>query len=416
MKKSYFLKLALSEFHVHKKRFNLTVLAISWGVCSILVLLAFGQGMKDRLTSTIKNVGDNIIMIRGRKTMLPFAGLPTGRRINFSAGDAAFLKNSIQEIKYAGGTYNRWESNVAAGKKEADFIEITGVEDGYGKARFLLAEQGGRFINPKDISEKRKVIFMGRKVAKQFFDLNNAVGKTLMINNIPFTVIGLLKKKDISASFGSDEDYRSYIPASTFAALYGNRYYDRIIISISGGSDSEAVVKKIRKVLAAKYRFDPKDLEAIRVRDSVFMLKKLGAVMLGFQVLLGFIGGITLMIAGVGLANIMYASIKRRTREIGVKIAIGARPAEIMKQIIAESFLFSAAGGAIGGVMAFFMLFIFSKIPIKNEALKFFMNARLSINVWISTAIVLMIVTFFAGFFPARSASKQNPIDSLRYE
>jgi len=347
MKKSYFLKLAVSEFHVHKKRFNLTVIAISWGVCSILVLLAFGQGMKDRLASTLKGIGDNIIMIRTRRTTLPFAGLPTGRRIHLNKEDTELLKKSIPEIKYAGGAYGRWESNVIAGRKEAEYIELTGVDAGYGKVRHLKSESGGRFLNSKDIAEKRKVIFMGRKVAEKLFDLNDAITKTLTINNVPFTLIGLLEKKEMSANFGSDEDSRSYIPISTFKALYGNRHYNRIVISIKNADDSEYVTKKIRKVLAAKYRFDPKDNEVVRVRDSIFMIKKLGAVMLGFQVLLGFVGGITLMISGVGLANIMYASIKRRTREIGVKIAIGARPNQIMKQIIVESFIFSVSGGLL---------------------------------------------------------------------
>jgi len=416
MKKSYFLKLAVSEFHVHKKRFNLTVMAISWGVCSILVLLAFGQGMKDRLASTLKGIGDNIIMIRTRRTTLPFAGLPTGRRIHLNKEDTELLKKSIPEIKYAGGTYGRWESNVIAGRKEAEYIELTGVDAGYGKVRYLKSESGGRFLSSKDIAEKRKVIFMGRKVAEKLFDLNNAIGKTLTINNVPFTLIGLLEKKEMSASFGSDEDSRSYIPISTFKALYGNRHYNRIVISIKNADDSEYVTKKIRKVLAAKYRFDPKDEDVVRVRDSIFMIKKLSAVMLGFQVLLGFVGGITLMISGVGLANIMYASIKRRTREIGVKIAIGARPNQIMKQIIVESFIFSVSGGLLGGALAYTIIYFFSKIPIENPALQFVMNARLSFNVWITTAIVLSIITFLAGYFPAKSASKQNPIESLRYE
>jgi len=146
------------------------------------------------------------------------------------------------------------------------------------------------------------------------------------------------------------------------------------------------------------------------------MTKRLGAVMLGFQILLGFIGGITLMISGVGLANIMYASIKRRTREIGVKIAIGAQPSQIRKQIIVESFLFSIAGGCLGGLMAFTIITLFSKFPVENKALQFFMNARMSFGVWIATSIVLIIITFFAGYFPARAASRQNPINSLRYE
>jgi len=154
----------------------------------------------------------------------------------------------------------------------------------------------------------------------------------------------------------------------------------------------------------------------MRFRNTMEMTKRLGAVMLGFQILLGFVGGITLMISGVGLANIMYASIKRRTREIGVKIAIGAQPAQIRKQIIVESFFFSIAGGCFGGLMAFTIITLFSKFPVENRALQFFMNARMSFNVWIATTIVLVIITFLAGYFPARAASRQNPINSLRYE
>ena len=414
-KHSYYFKLAFSEFPVHKKRFNLTALAIAWGTCSILVLLAFGQGMKDRLGDTIERIGDNIIMIRGRRTSIPYRGLSGRRRVVFDQDDVDLLKASIPDLKYVGGVYNSWGKNAIAGKKEAD-IEVTGVDAGYGLSRYLMPKTNGRFINPRDISEKRRVIFMGCDAAEKFYDLNEAVGKTLLIQDVPFTIIGLLEKKELSASFGSDENTRSYIPSSTFAALYGNIYYSRLIISIKNADDAEYVQKRIRSILGSKHRFNPDDEAAIRFRNTMEMTKRLGAVMLGFQILLGFIGGITLLISGVGLANIMYASIKRRTREIGVKIAIGAQPAQIRKQIIVESFFFSIAGGCFGGIMAFTIITLFSKFPVENKALQFFMNARMSFNVWIATTIVLMIVTFFAGYFPARAASRQNPINSLRYE
>jgi len=238
MKKNYYFKLAFSEFHVHKKRFNLTALAIAWGTCSILVLLAFGQGMKDRLGDTIERIGDNIIMIRGRRTSIPYRGLSGRRRIVFDQDDVDLLKASIPDLKYAGGVYNSWGKNAIAGKKEAG-IEITGVDSGYGLSRYLMPKTNGRFINPRDISEKRRVIFMGCDAAEKFYDLNEAVGKTLLIESVPFTIIGLLEKKELSASFGSDENMRSYIPSSTFAALYGNIYYSRLIVSIKNADDAE---------------------------------------------------------------------------------------------------------------------------------------------------------------------------------
>ncbi len=415
MKKSYYFTLAFSEFHVHKKRFNLTAIAIAWGTCSILVLLAFGQGMKDRLGDTIEKVGDNMIMIRGGRTTIPYRGLPGRRRITFDQEDVDLLKVSLPELKYVGGVYKSWGKKAIVGKKEAD-LDVSGVNAGFGKTKYLLPIGQGRFINSRDVLEKRRVVFMGCDVAEKFYNLNEAVGKTILIEDIPFIIIGLLKKKELSANFGSNEDLRSYIPSSTFAALYGNIYFSRLIVSVKNAEEAKDVQKKISTVLGSKHRFNPDDEAALRFRNSIEMTNKLGAVMLGFQILLGFIGGISLLISGVGLANIMYASIKRRTREIGVKIAIGAEPAQIRKQIIVESFFFSVAGGCFGGIMAFTIIFLFSKFPVENKALQFFMNARISFNVWIATSIVLIIITFIAGYFPARAASKQNPINSLRYE
>ena len=415
MKKNYYFTLAFSEFHVHKKRFNLTALAIAWGTCSILVLLAFGQGMKDRLGETIEKIGDNIMIIRSGRTTIPYRGLPGKRRISFDKDDVNLLKTSIPELKYVGGVYSSWEKKAIAGKSEAN-IQVDGVDGSYGTTRYLQPTKGGRFINSRDILEKRRVIFMGADAAEKFYDLDDAIGKTLLIEDIPFTIIGLLKKKKLSANFGSNEDTRTYIPASTFAALYGKIYYNFIIISLKNAGDAEDIQKKIRSILGSKHRFNPDDEAALRFRNTIEMTKRLGAVMLGFQILLGFIGGITLLISGVGLANIMYASIKRRTREIGVKIAIGAEPAQIRKQIIVESFFFSIAGGCFGGIMAFTIITLFSTFPVENKALQFFMNARMSFNVWMATSIVLIIITFFAGYFPARAASRQNPINSLRYE
>ena len=415
MKNSYFLTLAFSEFHVHKKRFNLTALAIAWGTCSILVLLAFGQGMKDRLGDTIERIGDNIIMVRGGRTTIPYRGLPGRRRIAFDQDEVDLLNVSVPELKYVGGVYRSWGKKAIAGKKEAD-IEVVGVDGAYGKTRYLSPKTNGRFINSRDILEKRRVVFMGCDAAEKFYNLNKAVGKTILIESIPFTIIGLQEKKELSANFGSDENTRSYIPSSTFAALYGNIYYNHLIVSVKNAKEAEDVQKKIRSVLGSKHRFNPDDEAALRFRNTMEMTKRLGAVMFGFQILLGFIGGITLLISGVGLANIMYASIKRRTREIGVKIAIGAEPAQIRKQIIVESFFFSVAGGCFGGIMAFTIIFLLSKFPVENKALQFFMNARMSFNVWIATSIVLIIITFLAGYFPARAASRQNPINSLRYE
>lgn len=412
---SYYLYLALSEFHVHRKRFNLTALSIAWGTCSILVLLAFGQGMRDNLDNTIKRLGDNVIFVLGRRTSIPFKGMRTRRRIEFDESDVSLLRTAIPTLKYVGGTYNSWGMKAIAGKTEAD-IEVTGVDPGYCKSRFLEPEEGSRFISPRDMIEKRRVIFVGKKAVEKFYDPRNAVGETVLINDIPFVIIGVMKEKELSLGFGSDANERTYIPATTYKTLFGNVYYSRIIVSLPDKVDAEEYKTKIREVLGIKHSFHPDDKSAVRMWDTMRMMNRLSTVMRGFQILLGCVGAITLMISGVGLANIMYASIKRRTREIGIKIAIGAQPSQIQKQILVETFLFGIAGGIAGGIMAFVIIEVFSSFTVDNHMLKFFMNARLSTDVWIASAIVLLCITFIAGYFPARAASRQNPITSLRYE
>ena len=150
--------------------------------------------------------------------------------------------------------------------------------------------------------------------------------------------------------------------------------------------------------------------------DTIEMIKKMTDVLISFKNLLLIIGLLTLLISGIGLANIMYASIKRRTQEIGIKIAIGARPSQILKQIIAESFFFSIVGGCLGGLAAIVIAELIKKVKITNEGLKVFANPHLSVKIAIITAVILIIITFLAGYFPARKAAKQNPVDSLRYE
>jgi len=415
MKKFYFLTLAVLEFNVHKRRFLLTSFAIAWGTCAILLMLAFGEGIKQDLSNTIEGIGDNMLVLFGRATTIPYQGLPANRRILFTKEDVEFLRASVPQLKSAGGLYERWEAAASAGKITGT-IRLYGVDETFGKCRYQTPEMGGRFLTADDVKEKRRVIFLGSKIAKTFFKTTKVVGKIILVDKVPFTVIGVLQDKKVSADFGFEDESKAYIPNSVFAALYGEIYYYCINLSLKNPKQAEAIKTRIYKILGSKHKFNPEDKMAIGFWDTIDMIKKMSNVLLSFKTLLLIIGGLTMLISGVGLANIMYASIKRRTQEIGIKLAIGSRPNQILKQIIAESFFFSIVGGCFGGIAAIVIAELIKKVKITNEGLKVFANPHLSIKIAIITAVVLTLITFLAGYFPARKASKQNPVDSLRYE
>lgn len=411
----YFLKLALAEFKVHKRRLILTTLAIAWGTFTILLLLAFGEGLKREIMKGNKGMGENLVVMWGGQTSKPYQGLPAGREITFNKDDTDVLKKNIPEIKSISGEYNRWGSDASLGQNQRS-IMVVGVNDEFGEMRHQIPKMGSRFLHPDDILQKRRVVFMGWEVVKKFFNSEDAIGKTIIIDKLPFVIIGVLKEKIQTSNYNNMDQSKSYIPASTFEAMYGYRNFNNLVYSLYDLKQAKIVEKKIYQVLGSKHRFDPEDKMALQIWDVIEMQRIMGNAMLGLQIFLGFIGGLTLVISGVGLANIMYVSIKERTREIGTKIALGAHPKQILWQIITESFFFSIIGGVLGTLSAVLVITGIKKIPISNEALAFLTNPSLSIEIGIITSLVLLTITFLAGFFPARKAALQNPIESLRYE
>jgi len=414
-KRFYFLKLAFSEFYVHRKRFSLTALAIAWGTCTILLLLGFGEGLNANLMHMRYAVGDNVILVWGGRTSIPHMGLPAGRRIRFNPEDIAYVRESIPEIKSISGAFRERRAEAAAGTKVGT-ISLYGVDPDYGKSRNLEAQKGGRYLNEEDVEQKRRVIFMGWNVVKKFHPKGDPLGKQIVINNVPFTIIGLLEPRVRSVGFGSRDKDKSYIPQTTFSALIGDLYYDHMLFSVRNPEEAEIIKKKLYSMFGSKHKFDPKDENCLHMWETVRMIERYSKMGIALQVMMGTIGILTLLISGVGLANIMYASISRRTHEIGVKIAIGAHPKQVLWQIVTEAFCFSFAGGMLGGGIAILVAEILRHVPIEHDALQFLNDPRISLKVGIITTCALAVITFFAGYFPARRAAMQNPIDSLRYE
>jgi len=282
--------------------------------------------------------------------------------------------------------------------------------------RRMYPKEGGRFINDADVSERRRVVFLGDSIAFRLFGQADPVGRDLILDGVPFTVIGVMQSKfQDSMNNGPDED-RAIIPASTYRAMYGDRYVNHLLLRPRSVERAELTKREIFEVLGARHQFDPTDERALPMWDFIESAEQTQAIGLGIEIFLGLVGLFTLIVAGVGVANIMYVVVRERTREIGVKLAVGARRAHIMAQFLFEAVLISLIGGVAGMAFSIAVVLVVDALPASNPAMNYIANPRLSLTIMLGCSSILMGIGLLAGLLPARRAAGLDPVDSLRYE
>ena len=410
------LSMFLSASRLQKKRAVLTIAAIAWGSVSLLLLLAFGEGLKNQMATARRGMGDGIAVLWAGQTTKPWQGLPAGRQLNFAIEDVDLLKARVPMLDGVIGENRTWSANFVVGKKTMN-AQLNGVHADYGRLRNHLPAPGGRFINDQDIELRRRVVFLGDKLAKDLFDGADPVGSVLRINNTPYTVVGVMQHRMQMGTYGGPDESHAVVPITTFRAQFGQWPLANMVIRPADKNQMKQALTEVRKVFAGKYKFDPEDTRVIQDWDTVAGAKVMTNILLGIQLFLGIIGGLTLMIGGVGVANIMYATVKERTREIGVKMALGARPSWITGPLILEGLAYTVVGGLFGLVIATSLIIGMGFIPTEgNEALQFLGKPTLSPAVGLSSAGVLGIIGLLSAYFPARRAAAVDPAQTLRYE
>jgi putative ABC transport system permease protein len=288
--------------------------------------------------------------------------------------------------------------------------DVSGIVPIYGTMRNVIAKAGGRWINDLDELHQRRSIFLGDKLATNLFGSVDPVGKTMLVQGSPFTVVGVMiaKKQDSSYS-GRDHD-KAWIASSTFRALTGSDYIDNFIFRARDVAKTEAAKKQVLAVVAGKHRFDPSDKEAIGIWDTTEGTKFLDAFMLGFQTFLGIVGSLTLVVGGIGVSNIMNVVVEERTREIGIKMALGARSYWILSQFMVETMLLTCVGGAIGLGLSWGICAIFPSFGLGD----YVGTPQISPSVAGMTATLLGVIGLFAGWFPARDAASLDPVVAMK--
>jgi putative ABC transport system permease protein len=403
------------ELRRQRKRIGLTIFALAWGTFSIVILLAFGEGLNRQMKIANQGLGTGIVIVSGGQTSIPYKGLGKGRRILLRREDVDLVRNKVLGIKHISPEGDRYANTLTHGRKS--FTErVIGVYPSFEEMRTYYPQRGSRFLNSIDLMNKRRVVFLGTEIARRLFENDDPVGKTIMINAIPFLIVGIMQDKIQNSMYNGPDVDKAAIPYSTFQTIYGVEYISRFIYMPEDISRAAAVKDDVYQALAGKHNFDPKDTQALYTWDTIEDEEIFEKIFLGIQIFMGIIGGLTLIVAGVGVTNIMYVSAKKRTKEIGIKMALGAKKRYVLFQFVSEALMIAFIGGALGIALSFLIVNLFKALPLEGDVADLMAHPVISADIMVLTALILGMIGFLAGVFPARKAASQKPVEALRYE
>jgi putative ABC transport system permease protein len=404
------LRIALNALRVNKLRSILTMLGIIIGVGAVITMIAIGAGAQSRVEEQIKSLGSNLMMLLPGSTTTSGVRLGAGANENLTEDDAEAIVREIPEVQVA-APFNRGTRQIIAGSSNWA-TQVYGVYPDYFEARDWALESG-RMFEQAEISGSAKVALIGQTVARELFGDMDPLDQSIRIGNIPFTVIGLLDRKGQSMA-GQDQDDVIMVPLSTsrkrlFGSTQGKlRRVWTVVIKVRDGANMKDAEEKIRELLRQRKRTQPGQNDPVTVRNLTEMLQAQEESSRIMTLLLAAVASVSLLVGGIGIMNIMLVSVTERTREIGLRMAVGARGKDILTQFLVEAVTLSLIGGLVGiviGVAGSYLVAAFAGWPTRLSP------ESIVLAVGFSAAIGI-----FFGFYPARKASQMLPIQALRYE
>jgi len=399
-----------ADLRTQKLRTTLTVLGIAWGTVAVVVLLAFGVGLERQTKKRFHGLGDRIVILFGGRTTKPFAGFGDGRPIRLRPEDVPTIAHEVAEIEYISPEFITRSARVRRGVRAAS-PAVTGILPVYGLMRNIIAEAGGRFINDRDVAERRRVAVLGDELATLLFGREPVVGRQVFLGDTPFTVVGVMRPKLQNSSYQQRDKDRIFIPATTHYALFGDPFLNNIVYRARSAELTKPAERRVYETLGRKYKFDPTDKDALGFWDTSEWETRFNKMFVAFNVFFAIVGTFTLLVGGIGVANIMYIVVRERTREIGIRRAVGASRTDILRQFFAEALMIVSMGATVGLLLSLGLVAALGGLPIRE----FVGVPTISPTVLAATLALLGIVAFAAGLMPARRAAALDPVEALRH-